>query len=242
MSFSELMASFAAKTGIETEGSRGGAAFKYEDLIILLQEAGDLLLLRTDLGFIRQDAEKPLLRERYGDAAPVLFAMGAELCVVGAVSFFPAKDKKSAVKGLFWDAFVFVNCWLWGNGVLQLLKTAVGRIRPYMYFSNPKGHGVKGGDFCRSWPSGHCLRAFVVFGFLFFWFFFRKKDSKIRTPALCAAFLLSVLVMFLRVHSGNHFVTDSLCGAAIGFLTSGAVFLACEKVRSAPKTPLDQKA
>ncbi|MBQ3681648.1 MAG: CesT family type III secretion system chaperone [Succinimonas sp.] len=63
MSFSELMASFAAKTGIETDGSRGGAAFRYEDLIILLQEAGDLLLLRTDLGFIDQDAEKPLLRE-----------------------------------------------------------------------------------------------------------------------------------------------------------------------------------
>ena len=63
MSFSELMASFAAKTGIETDGSRGGTAFRYEDLIILLQEAGDLLLLRTDLGFIDQDAEKPLLRE-----------------------------------------------------------------------------------------------------------------------------------------------------------------------------------
>lgn len=63
MSFSELMASFAAKTGFETDGSRGGAAFRYEDLIILLQEAGDLLLLRTDLGFIDQDAEKPLLRE-----------------------------------------------------------------------------------------------------------------------------------------------------------------------------------
>ena len=63
MSFSELMASFAAKTGIETDGSRGGAAFRYEDLIILLQEAGDLLLLSTDLGFIDQDAEKPLLRE-----------------------------------------------------------------------------------------------------------------------------------------------------------------------------------
>ena len=54
MSFSELMASFAAKTGIETDGSRGGAAFRYEDLIILLQEAGDLLLLRTDLGFIEE--------------------------------------------------------------------------------------------------------------------------------------------------------------------------------------------
>ena len=172
----------------------------------------------------------------------VVLVMGAELCVVGALSFFPAKDKKNAARGLLFDAFVFVNCWLWGNGVLQLLKTIAGRIRPYMYFSNPKEHGVKSGDFCRSWPSGHCLRAFVVFGFLFFWFFFRKKDSKIRTPALCAAFLLSVLVMFLRVHSGNHFVTDSLCGAAIGFLTSGAVFLACEKVRSAPKTPLDQKA
>ena len=164
----------------------------------------------------------------------VLFVMGAELCVVGALSFFPAKDKKSAVKGLFLDAFVFVNCWLWGNGVLQLLKTAAGRIRPYMYFSNPKGHGVKNGDFCRSWPSGHCLRAFIVFGFLCFWFFFRKKNSKMRIPAICAAFLLSVFVMFLRVHSGNHFVTDSLCGAAIGFLTSGAVFLACEKVRNAP--------
>lgn len=164
----------------------------------------------------------------------VLFAMGAELCVVGAVSFFPAKDKKSAVKGLFWDAFVFVNCWLWGNGVLQLLKTAAGRVRPYMYFSNPKGHGVKSGDFCRSWPSGHCLRAFIVFGFFFCWFLFRKKDSKMRVPAICAAFLLSVLVMFLRVHCGNHFVTDSLCGAAIGFLVSSAVFLACEKVRNAP--------
>ena len=52
------MASFAAKTGIETDGSRGGTAFRYEDLIILLQEAGDLLLLRTDLGFIDQDAER----------------------------------------------------------------------------------------------------------------------------------------------------------------------------------------
>ena len=161
----------------------------------------------------------------------VVLVMGAELCVVGALSFFPAKDKKNAAMGLLFDAFVFVNCWLWGNGVLQLLKTAAGRIRPYMYFPNPKGHGVKSGDFCRSWPSGHCLRAFIVFGFLCFWFFFRKKDSRMRIPAICAAFLLSVLVIFLRVHSGNHFVTDSLCGAAIGFLVSGAVFLACEKVK-----------
>ena len=169
----------------------------------------------------------------------VLFAMGAELCLVGALSFFPAKDKKKAARGLLFDAFVFVNCWLWGNGVLQLLKTAAGRIRPYMYFSNSKGHGVKSGDFCRSWPSGHCLRAFVVFGFLCFWFLFRKKDSKIRLPAILIAFLLSVFVMFLRVHSGNHFVTDSLCGAAIGFLTSGAVFLACEKVKKLPGERLE---
>ncbi|MBO7123479.1 MAG: phosphatase PAP2 family protein [Treponema sp.] len=162
----------------------------------------------------------------------VVLVMGAELCVVGALSIFPAKDKKKAVKGLFFDAFVFVNCWLWGNGVFQLLKTIAGRVRPYMYFDNPKKHAVKSGDFCRSWPSGHCSRAFIVFGFFFCWFLFRKKDSKMRIPAICAAFLLSVLVMFLRVHSGNHFVTDSLCGAAIGFLVSGAVFLVCEKVKN----------
>ena len=63
MNFTELIASFADRTGIETDGSRGGAAFKYEDIIILLQEAGDLVLMRTDLGLIDEDAEKPLLRE-----------------------------------------------------------------------------------------------------------------------------------------------------------------------------------
>ena len=161
----------------------------------------------------------------------VVLVMGAELCFVGAVSFFPAKDKKSAVLDLLFDAFVFVNCWLYGSGVYKLLKTFVGRIRPYMYFPNPKKHGIRSGDFCRSWPSGHCGRAFIVFGFFFCWFMFRKKDSKIRLPAIIAAFLLSVLVMILRVASGNHFVTDTIGGAAVGFLASGAVFLVCEKVR-----------
>ena len=64
----------------------------------------------------------------------------------------------------------------------------------------------------------------MAFGFMFSWFLLRYPDSKAKKPALCIFFVLGVSTMILRMFSGNHFLTDVLSGAFLGFLAASVVF------------------
>jgi membrane-associated phospholipid phosphatase len=69
-----------------------------------------------------------------------------------------------------------------------------------------------------------------VVGFLLCWLGVRKADSKLKMPVLTVSFLICITTMVLRLLSGNHFLTDVLSGAALGFAVSFAISKLCYKV------------
>ena len=168
--------------------------------------------------------------DKLGDCFAAL-ALAAAVAPAALV-FIRAKDKRSAFGQAFFEGFVFVTCLFCSNGVYRILKTLAGRIRPYMYFANPSAAGIEEYDFCRSWPSGHSAIVFFAAAYLLLWFIVRHKDSKFKKPLVAAEFLICAATMILRMLSGNHFLTDILSGAAIGFATSAAAFLACAKIKA----------
>lgn len=166
--------------------------------------------------------------DKTGDAF-VAF-MWASACLVIIIAFFAAKDKKSAFKRSFFDAFTLGVCSLYSVGIYRTLKFIAGRIRPYMYFANPSQKGIAKGDFFCSWPSGHSSNVFFAFAFILVWFNIRYADSKFKKPVLTVTFLVCITTMVMRMLSGNHFLTDVLSGALLGFGISYGVASLCNKI------------
>lgn len=154
----------------------------------------------------------------------VLAANGAAYWLVILLIFFTTKGKGTAFGTMLFDSFTYGECCVYASSLYHFLKILAGRIRPYMYFPNPSEKGIAEGDFCLSWPSGHSFLAFTAVGFMFSWFLLRFPKSKLRKPVLCVFLLLGFSTMLLRMLSGNHFLTDVLSGATLGFLVSTLVF------------------
>jgi undecaprenyl-diphosphatase len=157
---------------------------------------------------------------------------GGMVALVVVVAFFTSlsKDKLKAFKVAVLDSIYFGISGMYANSIYRILKTIAGRIRPYMYFANPSEKGIAEGDFFRSWPSGHSANALITFGFLLSWFAVRYADSKLKKPVLTVSFLICLSTMILRLLSGNHFLTDVLTGAALGFVLSYSVSQLCYRI------------
>ena len=154
-----------------------------------------------------------------GDLVLSLTCMGSLLIVF--ISFLISKNKRVAFKEAVFEIYVFCISFLYSNAVYRILKTFAGRVRPYMYFVNPSQKGITTGDFCLSWPSGHSV---------VFWFVLRHSDSKLKKPFIVLFFMAGITVMVLRMLSGNHFLTDVLSGAAIGFVCGFSMDFLCNKI------------
>ena len=163
--------------------------------------------------------------DRLGDVFAALAIVGAAM--PAALTFFLSKDKRRAFEAACFDGFAFITCFLYSNSVHRILKTLAGRFRPYMYFPNPSAAGISSHDFYRSWPSGHSSTVFFSFAFLLGWLLWRNPNAKCKKFLLAAELLICAATMALRMLSGNHFLTDVLSGAAIGFAASFAVFGVC---------------
>ncbi len=157
---------------------------------------------------------------------------GGMVALVVVVAFFTSlsKDKLKAFKVAVLDSIYFGISGMYANSIYRILKTIAGRIRPYMYFANPSEKGIAEGDFFRSWPSGHSANVLITFGFLLSWFAVRYADSKLKKPVLTVSLLICVSTMILRLLSGNHFLTDVLSGAALGFAISYSISVLCYKI------------
>ena len=103
-----------------------------------------------------------------------------------------------------------------GNSVKNFLKVAFQRKRPYMYFDGFPEDKLSNHDFEFSFPSGHTLDAFATASFASYTFCRYFPESNYRIPVIAGSYALAATTAFLRVASGNHFVTDVLSGAAIG--------------------------
>ncbi len=143
------------------------------------------------------------------------------------------KDRKGAMAKIgqvFMDFFIFIQVWIYTRGIYSILKTCVGRIRPYMYFPNPSQSGIEEGDFCRSWPSGHSASVFLATGFLIIWAIFNRLSPAVKKIACIVSLIISLETVLLRVLSGNHFFTDVVTGSLLGLVISMAIFLINKKI------------
>lgn len=163
-----------------------------------------------------------------GDVIVILANVIATLPV--AFVFFRSKEKKTSFFRCFYEVFTDCLCFIYVSAVYRILKMLAGRIRPYMYFDAPNLEGIAEGDFCKSWPSGHSATVFVAFAFVLGWYVFRHPGARCKKSMFCLVSLLCVATMVLRMLSGNHFFTDVLSGAAIGFAVSIAVFRICDRI------------
>ncbi len=171
------------------------------------------------------------------DAIGDLFVVFTGLIVAVSVftSFFAAEDKLKGFKITFIDSLIFGISWLYGNSFYRMLKTLAGRIRPYMYFANPNQKGIAEGDFFLYWPRGHSANDFIGLGVLLAWFAVRHSDSKMKKPVLIFTLAVCLATMLLRMLSGNHFLTDVLSGAAIGFVSGCLVSTLCYSISGEKK-------
>jgi len=97
-----------------------------------------------------------------------------------------------------------------------IIKQAVYRERPYMYFGDTPQELVRSEKHDDSFFSGHTAYAFTAASFASYVFSKYNPDSKWKIPVIAASFSFASATAAFRVASGSHFMTDVLAGAIIG--------------------------
>ncbi len=98
------------------------------------------------------------------------------------------------------------------------LKELIGRPRPsaaFVQFENQPS--------TFSFPSGHAMGAFVLFGLIFYFAALHIRDARLRLPLQAACVTIIVLTGIERVYVGHHWPSDVLGGYYAGALIVGAV-------------------
>jgi membrane protein DedA with SNARE-associated domain/membrane-associated phospholipid phosphatase len=128
--------------------------------------------------------------------------------------------------------WVFLGSWLAavaGSAVLnQLLKGLFERPRPY--FEHPLLIETS-----YSFPSGHAMESFVVYGMLAYFAVLALRSWKARVAVVCGAALLVVLIGFSRMYLGVHYFSDVLAGYAAGGVWLSALITGVETIRRSKK-------
>lgn len=101
-------------------------------------------------------------------------------------------------------------------GVKELFKMNVSRARPYMYFDGAPVDKYEDGDWDDSFISGHTTLSFAAASFTTFMYCQYFPDSRYKPLVIAGSYSLAAVIAGLRLASGNHFLTDVLCGAAVG--------------------------
>lgn len=125
---------------------------------------------------------------------------------------------------------MLTESYLTGYGIRNIIKSTVRRPRPYMYRAKWDTEHLADGDYTLSFPSGHTTDAFMGATFLSYTFCKYYPDSKFKIPVIAASYTLAATTGFLRIASGNHFLSDVLTGAALGTAVGMAVPFVHEKI------------
>jgi membrane-associated phospholipid phosphatase len=117
-------------------------------------------------------------------------------------------------------AVMFLETGFLMAGLTYMTKALVGRRRPYVYntdFSAEQRHGMGAKDAVLCFFSGHTAAAFTAATFL------SKVFSDIHGRSVWSTLLwgttlsLAALTGYARVKAGQHYPTDVIAGAAVGF-------------------------
>lgn len=111
----------------------------------------------------------------------------------------------------------------------SILKTIFGFPRPYAYFEELGRaaeyqviEGIEPYTAFSSFPSGHTMAAFALFGILSF--MSKKNWQKVMF------LFIAVLVGFSRIYLGHHFLEDVLMGSALGLIIAILMHYASGKI------------
>src|SRR5215212_193722 len=86
-----------------------------------------------------------------------------------------------------------------------------------------------------SFPSGHAMESFVVYGMLAYLAVLALKTWEARVAAVCGAALLVVLIGFSRMYLGVHYFSDVIAGYAAGGVWLSALITGAETIRRGGK-------
>jgi undecaprenyl-diphosphatase len=124
--------------------------------------------------------------------------------------------------------WLFLGSWLAavaGSAVLnQLLKGLFERPRPH--FEHPLLVETS-----YSFPSGHAMESFVVYGMLAYFAVLALRSWEARVAMGCGAALLVMLIGFSRMYLGVHYFSDVLAGYAAGGVWLSALITGVETIR-----------
>lgn len=101
-------------------------------------------------------------------------------------------------------------------GAKELAKHCVTRYRPYMYFDGAPQDAIDDGDYKDSFFSGHATLSFAAAGFTTYQALTYLPNSPYKWITIGVSYALCTTTAALRLASGNHFMTDVLCGALVG--------------------------
>ncbi len=156
------------------------------------------------------------------DAAVYIFLQGlrtppVDRLMAGITELGSARVRLS-VAAIVGAGLITARCWrtagYWvitvgaAEGVMTLLKLAIGR-------SRPPGLGLYAGVDQFSFPSGHATGSIVIYGFLAFLLALRQGSIARRRIAVIAAIAI-VLLGFSRLYLGAHWLSDVIGGWSLG--------------------------
>ncbi len=118
--------------------------------------------------------------------------------VILIVFFYIKKQRKIIIPFLFTIAFA--------SGVAQLIKFVTHIPRPYLGLELPRLVTEAGYSF----PSGHAMALSIGYVFL------KESDSRFAVYWL----IISVFLLFGRVYTGIHYLSDIIGGIIVGYFTS----------------------
>jgi membrane protein DedA with SNARE-associated domain/membrane-associated phospholipid phosphatase len=128
--------------------------------------------------------------------------------------------------------WLFLGSWLAavaGSAVLnQVLKGVFARPRPH--FAHPLLVETS-----YSFPSGHAMESFVVYGMLAYFAVLALRTWESRVGVVFGAALLVVLIGFSRMYLGVHYLSDVLAGYAAGGVWLSTLITGAETIRRSKK-------
>jgi undecaprenyl-diphosphatase len=120
--------------------------------------------------------------------------------------------------------------WTWaaavgGSALLnRLIKDLFARPRPF--FEHPLLLETS-----YSFPSGHAMESFAVYGMLAYFAVLTLRSWRARTAVVIGVALLVILIGFSRMYLGVHYFSDVVAGYAAGGVWLSALITGAETIR-----------
>lgn len=151
-----------------------------------------------------------------GDVASTYLANG-EMAVPAALILWEVATGREEAGALLREAILAAEVAAFAQGLPLISKAWVSRARPNAFDSEASA-ALRGSDADASFFSAHTTGAFAAAVYTGYTYQLRHPDSPL-IPWLWSGMLGTAAgVGYLRIHSGMHFLSDVVIGAAIGTL------------------------